>query len=104
MPVSLIIYLIFGIGGGILLGVGMILISRYRKKKRRQKANFNSIRVGMKEQDLYRLCGTPKETFEVDSTSKVVTFIEKVWGIIFVDSVVAQVSIKDGIVTNVEIK
>lgn len=87
----------------ILTGVLTFIFAKHRSKKRKEKSKFNYIHSGMTEKDLYSQFGTPKKTFAVDSTSKVVTFTEKKWGLITVETIVAQVSIKDGVVTNIEI-
>ena len=56
-----------------------------------------------KKVKLYAQFGAPKQTIEADSTTKVVTFHENKWSLLFLlyVGIEAQVSIKNGIVTNV---
>ena len=98
-----LISLAIAIGVAIVVGVPIYLFVKRHINSRKEKSKFNLIKIGMKESDLYAQFGTPQKTLSVDSSSKVVTFIDKKWGLFFVDTIVAQVSIKDGIVTNLDI-
>ncbi len=80
-----------------------IVIAKKSSERVKQKSKFNNIQIGMTETDLYAQFGAPKQTIEADSTTKVVTFHENKWSLLFLlyVGIEAQVSIKNGIVTNV---
>lgn len=107
--VFLILIVILGITAvTVLIFVPLYFYLKHRKKKLKESSKFNLIRIGMSESELYAQYGTPHKTFCVDDSSKVVTFIEKKFSLLTclttgTEVMTAQVSIKDGIVTNLEI-
>ena len=66
---------------------------------------MNVVEIGMPEQTLRDLLGAPKKTLDVDATSKVLTYVDKKYSFLWLvaTEVEAQISIKDGVVTNVSI-
>lgn len=80
-----------------------ILIFKRADEKCKNKSKFNNIQIGMSETQLYSEFGAPKQIFEADSATKVLTYREYKYAMLFLIRVgiEAQVSVKNGVVTNV---
>ena len=101
---SLLLIIIGSILGISLLAVCFFYFIKFRNKKFREKSKFNNVYIGMSENELLSLLGVPKTIFNVDNYSKVVTYVDSKFDLLFfLYTLTAQISIKEGIVTNIKI-
>ena len=103
MPIEATIALYVGIV--VVAFVVTWLFFTFINKRHKDTTKLNNVKIGMSEQTVHDLLGAPRKTIDVDATTKVLTYVDKKYSFLWLvaTEVEAQISIKDGVVTNVQI-
>ena len=91
--------------GAVVVFVLTWLFFAHINKRHRDTTKLNDVQIGMSEQTVHDLLGAPRKTIDVDATTKVLTYVDKRYSFLWLvaTEVEAQISIKDGVVTNIQI-